>query len=149
MTTPEPTKTRPEKLRKYPHMGPKDILIWERFLDETALPNALVAYDVHVGSTPILKPTDPEWLRKHIQAVYPKKLDAVLYYPDQTLVIEIKPFAGLTAIGQALGGCALFKRDFPSAPTPRATIITDRPQPDIPYLCTLFSIILLTNLSNP
>lgn len=146
---PEPTKYPPEKRRKYPHMAPNDVCIWERFLDSTPLPNAQVAYDVHVGTTPTIKPEMPEWLRKHILAVYPKKIDVVIYFPNETIICEIKPFAGTTAIGQALSGLQLFKREWPHAPRPLCAIITDKPQPDIRSICTIYGILLLEDLSTP
>lgn len=148
MSTPEPTKHPPEKLRKYPHMGPKDVAVWERFLDETDLPNAQVAYDVHVGSTPTIKPDTPQWLANHIRAVYPKKIDVVIYLPDETIICEIKPYAGTTALGQALAGLQLFKKDFPHQPTPIPAIITDKAQPDIEFLCHAYGIILFEHLAS-
>lgn len=140
---PEPTKYPPEKLPHYPHMRPEDVRVWESFLDGHALPNAQVAYDVHLGSTPPLPDNAPDFLRKHIQAVYPKKADVVIYFLNETLVAEVKPDAGLTALGQALGYTHLFQRDFPNAPHPHPTIITDKAQPDIPWLCVRLGILLL------
>jgi len=124
-------------------MRPEDVRIWERFLDAHSPLKALVAYDVHVGSTPPLRENAPEYLKKHVEAVYPKKIDAVLYFPTQTLIVEIKPFAGLTALGQALGYRHLFSQDFPFAPHPVAAIITDTAQPDIPSLCRKLGIVLI------
>jgi len=143
MSKPEPTKFDLEKRLKYPHMRPEDVRIWERFLETNSLDNALVAYDVHVGSTPTPPAGAPEYLKKHIEAVYPKKIDAVLYFPTQTLVTEIKPFAGLTALGQALGYQRLFSQDFPFVPQPTACILTDTAQPDIPSLCRWLNITLI------
>lgn len=140
---PEPTKYPPEKLRKYPHLMPEDVRIWERFLETDPIPTALVAYDVHLGSTPTLPPDAPEFLRKHVAAVYPKKVDLVMYFPAQTLVTEVKPFAGLTALGQALGYQHLFAQDFPFAPQPVACILTDIAQPDMYTLCRRLGITLL------
>jgi len=139
----EPTKYPLEKRRKYPHMRPEDVRIWERFLDAHSPLNAVVAYDVHVGSTPPLPDDAPEYLKKHVAAVYPKKIDAVMYFPTQTLVTEIKPFAGLTALGQALGYRHLFINDYPFAPQPVAAIITDTAQPDVPSLCRKLGIVLI------
>jgi len=146
---PEPTKHAPEKLRKYPHMRPEDVRIWERFLETNSRENALVAYDVHVGSTPTPPPGAPEYLKKHIAAVYPKKIDAVLYFPTQTVVMEIKPFAGLTALGQALGYRHLFINDYPFAPQPVACILTDTAQADMPSLCRKLGIVLIEVSTTP
>lgn len=148
-TKSEPTKYPPVKQRKYAHMMPQDVRIWERFLDTNPIPSAMVAYDVHVGSIPALPPDAPDYLRKHVQAVYPKKIDLVIYFPTQTLVTEVKPFAGLTALGQALGYRHLFAQDFPFAPLPVACILTDMAQPDMPSLCRWHGITLIEVPQDP
>lgn len=142
-TKPDPIKYPPQIRHKYPHMRPADVRIWEAYLLGHTHPNAQVAYDVHVGSTPSPPPNAPEYLVKHIEAVYPKKIDAVIYLLSETIVAEVKPFAGLTALGQALGGRLLFHRDYPLAPNPIPAIITDTAQPDIPWLCARLGIVLI------
>jgi len=124
-------------------MRPEDVRVWEAFLDSHPLPNALVAYDVHLGTTPIPPPGAPDYVLKHIAAVYPKKADVVIYLQHETLVAEVKPDAGLTALGQALGYALLFGKEFPHAPYPQATIITDSSQPDMRWLCARLGIVLL------
>lgn len=66
-----------------------------------------------------------------------------MYFPTQTLVTEVKPFAGLSAIGQALGYRHLFAEDYPFAPDPVPCIITDLAQPDIAALCRKLRITLV------
>jgi len=142
-TKSEPTKYPPVKQRKYAHMMPEDVRIWERFLDRNPIPGAMVAYDVHLGSTPTPSPDAPQYLKKHIAAVYPKKADLVIYLHTETLVTEVKPFAGLTSLGQALGYRHLFAQDYPFAPQPVPCILTDTAQPDMPSLCHKLGITLI------
>lgn len=148
MTTPNPQpfpNTYPCTPRdKYPHMQPNDALLWNQFLKAYADPNVQVAYDVHLGTIPHTSDDDPLWLKKYLAANYPKKADVLIFLPRHTLVVEIKPYAGLTALGQALGYAALFQQQYPTHPRVTPAILTDNPQPDMPYLCRLYRIALLT-----
>ena len=100
--TPEPTTVPPTVQKKYPHMMPADILIWSRYLKSNPFPNARIAYDVHVG-TPA-GPLDGLSAQYELMAIAlsTKRIDAVVYEPRRTLIIEIKPYAGASAIGQVL-----------------------------------------------
>jgi len=124
-------------------MMPEDTALWNRFLHDHPKINATVAYDVHVG-TPSPTPKDfPPPYKYMVDRLSTKRIDVVLFFPTETLVTEIKPYAGTTAIGQVLSYVPLFHRDFPHEPKPRPCIITDTPQPDIHYLCGLHNIILI------
>lgn len=141
-------KTEPKKfpfgiLWKYPHMLPADVALWERFIRlEHPMP-CTVAYDVHVGSLPPLPADLPEYLQRDAQALYPCKIDAVMYSPQETLIVEVKPRASTYAIGQVLSYTNLFHRDFPEHPRPTPCIITDTAHQDTPWLCEILNIILV------
>lgn len=130
--------------RKYPHLRPLEIDIWTDFLRDHSDPQLHCAYDVHVGSVPTIANNLPPQIQKHINAVYPKKIDVVVFTNSRTAIIEIKPYAGLSAIGQALSYTYLFSTHFPDLPNPFPCILTDTPQLDMPELCDHFHIRLLT-----
>lgn len=118
-------------MSKYPHMAFADIPVWERYLEQKHFAYTSIAYDVRVGEgRPIPPDTSPE-LAIDWQALTMKRIDAVAFLPKEIHIIEVKPRASLSAIGQVLGYCALYEKTFsPTIPT-KCIIITDEAQPDL------------------
>lgn len=131
------------KLLKYTHLGPEDTKLWNRFIDGNPPRNAAAAYDVRLGTIPSIKADLPENIKTMAAAIYPKRADAVLLCPSETLVFEIRPYAGLSAIGNAVSYAQLFRRDYPHYPNITPVLLTDRGQCDVPWLCSLFRITLI------
>lgn len=133
-----------EKRYWYPHMKPRDVAIWERFL--TAFPDAYdeCEYDVLVGSPPPFDPTVNDITGGEISDLYKKKIDVVAYKKGETDIIEIKPNAGAAALGQVLGYVALYKRDIKPSASPRAIVLTDMPQPDMDMLSKSMGVTVIT-----
>ena len=140
---PTPALLPPVTLRRYPHMHPADAHLWEQFLLSNPFPHAKIAYDLHVGTPATLPPDTAPQLRKMAYALSTRRIDAVAYLPDETIIIEVKPNAGITAIGQVLSYTPLFHREHPLSPKPIPAIVTDTAQPDIPWLCTRYRILLI------
>jgi len=89
-----------EKLYKYPHMLPADVEIWERFLDRHGTEFSGFDYDVHVGgSVERLDSWSDEYYRGFC-TLAAKRIDAVGYKPGEVWLFEVKPEAGVTAVGQ-------------------------------------------------
>jgi len=132
------------KLRKYPHLEPYDTAIWNAWLDTDPWPNALVAYDVHVGTVATVPNGTPDNYRRMVEYLSSLRIDAVILAPDMTLVIEIKPSASLSAVGQALGYAHFFNAKFPQYPPAVPTILTDLPKPDTPAICAKYGIKVLS-----
>lgn len=99
-----------EKLRKYPHMLPADVGLWERFLDKYGSRFSNFRYDVHVGGH--LERSewmgDETWAMAQVLAA--KRIDAVGYRPREVWIIEVKPESGCGAIGQLVVYSMLFPR---------------------------------------
>ncbi len=124
-----------EKRYKYPHMKPKDIAIWERFIEK--YPNAYksVQYDFNVGDPPPFDPTGTNGEDLNQDALYRLKIDVVGRTESEYHIIELKPRADASAIGQLEGYKALYLRDeIPDMPLV-LVIITDFLMPNIKYLC--------------
>jgi hypothetical protein len=109
-------------------MKPKDIHIWEKYI--RANPNKFLScdYDVPVGET-------PDWLNDEIDSIsakqgilYRKKIDVVAYSDDVIYLIEVKPNAGSSALGQILGYDILYRKDYPNAPRTVPMVITNQCQ---------------------
>lgn len=110
--------------QKYPHMLKNEIPLWERYLADHAPEYDRFEYDVHVG--PMWKRhlgLEPKW-RRGAAAVYQKRIDAVGFRSDKVTIFEVKPRAGLAALGQVLGYIALYDEDFSPERDLDAVVIT-------------------------
>lgn len=97
---------------KYPHMFPKDIPVWERFV--LSMPNFYreVAYDVVVGQGIAPDPNLPPNIRADATILTQKRIDAVGFVRHEIHVIEIKPVASVSAPGQALAYAKLYESTY-------------------------------------
>lgn len=115
----------------YDHMAVRDVPLWERFM--RAVPDAFdsVAYDVPVGTVP-----------EHAQGtivdggadmgrLYKRRIDVVGFKGGETHIIEVKPGATMSAIGQVLGYKHLYMRDEAWAKEPKAIVVTDAADDDM------------------
>lgn len=109
-------------------MMPRDVHIWEKYIK--ANPGLFLScdYDVPIGPT-------PDWLDDKVDAeqakqgfLYRKKIDVVAYAVDYIALIEVKPSAGSSALGQILGYEILFRQDFPNAPRTVPMVVTNQCQ---------------------
>ena len=132
-----------EKLRAYPHMRPADVLIWERFLEAHRGEFDSFAYDVAVGS-PYTPPEDWSNSQK-IAAIWlsKKKIDVVGFQGKKRFIIEVKPSAMSSAIGQALCYLELYKVAFGKDLELIPAIVTDVRGPDFEFLCKMLGVLIL------
>ena len=120
-----------QKLNWYPHMMPADVAIWERFIEKYPEEYESVEYDVKVGTVPDFVKEHPETAMQDEAALYQRKIDVVGHNGPILDIIELKPNAGMSTIGQVKGYVALYKRDIGGTKTPKGKIITDRIDPDV------------------
>jgi len=112
----------------YPHMKPHDVHIWEKFIHANAGFFNSVDYDVCVGRA-------PEWLEregsnhaKSQEILHRKKIDVVGYTDDAVWLVEIKPSAAASALGQVLTYKPLYMIEYPQTPSLRLAILTNQAQ---------------------
>lgn len=132
-----------EKRYKYPHMAPLDVAIWERFIDQNPDFFDEVDYDVAVGSKPefdtvVNSETGGDTLR-----LYQKKIDVVGHKGGNVWIIEVKPNAALTALGQVLSYTTLYKKFVNSTADITTAILTDRIVIDMPLLAEELNVKIL------
>lgn len=120
---------------KYAHMKPADIEIWERFIKQNPKAYQVVQYDFNVGDPPPFNPLMPDGEDLNQDALYRLKIDVVGYNGNDVDIIEIKPNAGPSTIGQVKGYRELYIRDELPVGMIGMTIITDRIRPNMEYLC--------------
>ena len=133
-----------KKLDTYPHMGPNDAALWERFITIFPTLYETVEYDVRVGEGAIREQEVEENVYKqNTKGLTKFRIDVVaVSLFGEIFVIEIRPYAGLSALGHVLGGTHLFERDNNLAPV-RPKIITDRAQSDMEEICFAHSVDLV------
>ena len=131
-----------EKRYKYPHLKPLDIAIWERYI--SAKPDfwETVDYDLAIGTgAPIALGTE-ENMARDFKILTQYKIDVVGYKENAIDIVEIKPNAGASAIGQVKSYEALYKNYVNPSGNTRAVIITDMARPDIFLLAHELGVII-------
>ena len=104
-------------MKRYPHILPPDVPVWERYLARGGDYHQLIEYDVRVGLGRDPGPEFPENMRAMALDLSFRRIDAVAHDSHQITVIEITRYAGLTAIGQVMIYPILYRLTFmPSLP---------------------------------
>jgi len=119
-----------EQLHKYPHMFPRDIEIWHKFLGIYASEYTGFDYDLKVGSGRDYSAEPDKMLRRGAFINSKKRIDAVGYQPDQITVFEVKPDATASAIGQAIAYCRLYEKEYAPSQKCVPAIATNGEVPD-------------------
>lgn len=124
-----------EKRYWYPHMKPQDIEIWERFIAENPDAYDTCEYDFAVGDAPPFNPLADDGTDLNQDVLYRLKIDVVGKKGGKVDIIELKPSASASTIGQVEGYRDLYLRDTPGVSSAQPVIITDFLRPNMDYLC--------------
>lgn len=140
MSIPNRTLYLQEKLPKYPHLLPADVDLWERFIEKHPEFFQQVEYDVHVGGTIDVLEWWTDEDRRNFSWLACKRIDVVGHKGGKVWLIEVKPEAGLSAIGQLISYRLLYERRFaPTAPLVMC-LVTDSLTPDEQWLTSKLGI---------
>lgn|SRR5574341_560033 len=126
----------------YPHMASRDVTVWERWLDQFGGELLGVVYDVALGGMEPPEDAGDERMKRAWRYSTAIKVDAVALAEGGTLVIEVKPRASLSAIGQALGAATMMELDNPTNYEPTPCVVTDECTPDVRYVCDQLGVVL-------
>lgn len=132
-----------KKLDKYPHFMPYHIGIWEKFISNNPGFFERVDYDIKVGTGMKLPPEAEEPYKSDLIELSKKRIDVIGYKKNVIYIIEIKPRAGLQAIGQALGLQKLYDSEYSGERKTYPCIISDSELADMKDLCSKMGIIYL------
>jgi hypothetical protein len=124
-----------EHAPSYKHMKPRDVVLWDRFID--AFPDAYreVQYDFMVGDPPPFNPLMDDGEDWEQDKLYRLKIDCVCYDGNRFDIVEVKPEAGPSTIGQVKAYRELFLRDEQPQIPVGMVIVTDVERPNMRYLC--------------
>ena len=112
-------------------MFPKDIEVWERFLDKYWKLYNEFAYDVRVGKKTWVNPRWKEEYKRDARILSKLRIDVVGYTDSTIDVIEVKPRFNSAAIGQALTYKKAFIKDFPPDKPVRAVVVAGEIDPNV------------------
>ncbi len=135
-------KFRYERLPHYPHLRPKEIEIWERFIALKPDEYEEVEYDLAFGLLPPFKTVVVPETGGDDRRVYLRRVDVVARKGSRLDFIELKPNAGPGAIGQIKGYITLYKNLVDPNAEINARIITDNVRADVLLLAGQENIIL-------
>jgi len=111
-------------------MKPQDFDVWNRFIDKFPTAYEGVQYDLALGLKPpfdtiVVPETGGDQLK-----LYLRKIDVVGKIGDRLDIIEVKPIADFSTIGQVKGYLTLYKNLIDPAANARAVIVCGTAKPD-------------------
>ena len=133
-------RTKYEKKPWYPNLREGETFIWDRFL--VAFPDAYdeVIYNLHLGKGAEIPAGTEENIARDFKLLTQYKIDVVGFNKNQIDIIEIKPYAGASAIGQVISYQKLYIEHIDPNARPNLVIITDQMRPDTELLAKQLNI---------
>ena len=123
-----------EPLGHYPHLAYHEALIWDKFVRANPEWAQVVDYDVTVGEPDKVPEGTPDYTKKDWEYLRSWKIDAVAVKDGLYYIIEIRPSAGLGAIGEIISKASMYQEEHPDVPEVEAIIITDVERPNMKKL---------------
>ncbi len=105
--------------------------LWNRFLDTYGAGFDSFAYDVRVGPASGAARGFDEQTQAVFRALSQLRIDAVGYRGGEVWIFEVKPFAGISTVGQLIGYRDLYVAEFRPERAPSLGVVTDRFQPAV------------------
>lgn len=124
-----------EKRNKYPHMSVSDTVIWNRFIEKFPTEFLTCQYDFHIGEAPPFNTLMDDDTDKNQDKLYRLRIDVVAISKNRINIIEVKPNAGPSAIGQLQSYKSLYERDENPKMPVEMILITDKEVPNMAWLC--------------
>lgn len=124
----------------YEHMADADRLIWEIYMTKHPDEFDTVAYDVAVGAGANFDTVVSPATGGDLKRLYQRRIDVLARKGGTTFIIELKPRASTSALGQVVGYNVLAARDFPGEKFGRPIVITDMLLPEMETLAKGFGV---------
>jgi len=129
-----------EKRHWYDNLRENETFIWNRFIEKYPDAYDEVIYNLHLGEGATIPPGTEENIARDFKLLTQYKVDVVGFDKNKIDIIEIKPYAGASAIGQVISYGELYKKDIDPAATPNLVILTDQLRPDTAILAEKLNI---------
>jgi hypothetical protein len=137
-------KTKYEKKYWYDNMKAGETEIWNRFLDKYPNEYEEVVYNLKVGKGALIPEHTQENIAEDFKQLTQHKIDVVGFDGPDVDIIEIKPYAGTSAVGQVIGYRDLYIEHIDPFAKPNLVIITDLIRQDTKMICEKQGIKLIT-----
>lgn len=125
------TGQRPTIRPHYPHMLTEDNIVWTKFLQVEADRIQQVWYDVRVGAPVALEADASPMERKIAAGLTRKRIDVICLVNGNHWVVEVKPYAGMLALGQVISYARLFALEYLIAGRVIPVIVCDAADEDL------------------
>ena len=134
---------------RYRHLTPDDSALWDMFIIQYPTEFTQVWYDVRTGTLPegLADPTTG-WIERHVKQSYMKRIDVIGYQAPDWHIIELKPSAGMIALGQIIVYTTCIAEQLPALAKIKGRIITDKADPDMKPIAASHNI-TVTELTIP
>jgi len=129
----------------YPHMLAEDNAVWSKFLTSDADRIQELWYDLRVGEPVYISPDASDMERKIARGLTRKRIDVVCLVGEDFWVVEIKPYASMLAVGQALTYARLFALEYEVEGRIIPVIVCDHIDADLVEEFDEFGILVLAN----
>ncbi|GAH51984.1 unnamed protein product [marine sediment metagenome] len=136
---------KPIVMPRYAHMMELDRDVWTRFLESGDFAIAEVWYDVHVGEGLRLPAEAPVLDQKISSALYEKRVDCVCRVGSELWVVEVKPKADMTALGQIITYRELFLRKYRPRERVLGVVVCDQVDEDLLDLFGAVGVVVISN----
>ena len=124
-------------------MKPNDVAVWERFVDKRPDFFESVDYDYHIGEGADFLPTNEDTPDGRENRLYQRKVDVVGYRKNEVWIIEVKPEAGMTALGQVLTYAHLAEADPKLNTNQTLAVVCEKVTPEMENLFDKHNIIIM------
>jgi Endonuclease NucS len=131
-----------EKRYKYPHLAPNDVAIWEKFIDTYPTRYSTVDYDFALGGVPLSAQIFNSPIGNEMVRIYQRRIDVLAQSGNETHIIEVKPRAGLSALGQVKGYAELYLQYVDPTAKVVPILVTDSHEPDMRMLADKMGVLL-------
>ena len=133
---------KPVPAPKYLHMMPEDSEIWTRFLKNADVVIDEVWYDVRVGQAVEVASGRPDWMRRWADYSTRKRIDVVARRGCDYWVIEVKPLAGMVALGQAIYYGEAFRKEYRPPRGVISAVVTDSVDQDVRSIFEQYGVVV-------
>lgn len=136
---------KPIVMPRYAHMMQMDHDVWTRFLESGDFPLQEVWYDVHVGAGLRMPPGSAELDKRISAALYEKRIDVVARIGSQLWVVEVKPKADMTALGQIITYRELFIQRYRPTGSVLGVVVCDQVDDELLFLFEAVGVVVISN----
>lgn len=128
-------KVKYAKRNFYANVREAETLIWERFLLSQPEAYDEVVYNLKLGAGADIPEDTPPNIASGYKQLTQHKIDVVGFKGQNVDIIELKPYAGATAVGQVIGYRDLYISHIDPNAKPNLVIITDTERADTKLIC--------------